>query len=85
MPISAGSSVSWRDARFTVGTYMGKFVVAESDERGSIIGLICEGQPSSLVTMGDWWFAGMSEFELGVTENGWDVECLAPGSLGTPQ
>ena len=85
MSIPAASSMSRRDARFTVGPYVGKFVVAEADESGSTIALICEGQPGSLVTIGDWWFAGMSEFELGVTEDGWDVEWLPTGSLGTPR
>lgn len=85
MSIPAVSSMSRRDARFTAGPYAGKFVVAESDESGSIIAIICEGQLGSLVTIGDWWFAGMSEFEFGVTEDGWDVEWLAPGCLGTPR
>lgn len=85
MPIPPVNSMSRRDARFTLGPYTGKFVVAEADESGSMIALICEGQPGSLVTIGDWWFAGMSEFELGVTEDGWDVQWLAPGCLGTPR
>jgi hypothetical protein len=55
------------------------------EESGSIIVITCEGQPGSLTTIGDWWFAGMSEFERGVTEDGWDVEWLAPGCLGTPR
>ncbi|MGW2094187.1 hypothetical protein [Promicromonospora sukumoe] len=78
-------SMSRRDARFTVGPYTGKFVVAEADESGSIIAIICEGQPGSLTTIGDWWFADMNTFELGVTEEGRDVEWLPPGILGTPQ
>jgi hypothetical protein len=85
MSTPAASSMSRRDARFTVGPHMGKFVVAEADESGSIIALICEGQPDSLVTIGDWWFASMNELELGVTEGGWDVEWLPTGSLGTPR
>lgn len=77
--------MSRRDARFTAGPCAGKFVVAEADESGSIIALICEGQPGSLVTISDWWVAGMSEFELGVTEDGWGLEWLAPGCLGAPR
>ncbi|GAA4714326.1 hypothetical protein APR04_004124 [Promicromonospora umidemergens] len=85
MSIPTVSSTSRRDARFTAGPYMGKFVVAEADESGAIIAIICEGQAGSLTTIGDWWFMGMSEFELAVTEDGWDVEWLPSGSLGTPQ
>ena len=77
--------MSRRDARFTVGPYTGKFLVAEADESGSITALICEGQPGSLTTIGDWWFADMRQCELGVTEDGWDVEWLPSGSLGTLQ
>ena len=85
MSIPAVSSMSRRDARFIVGPYTGKFIVAEADESGSVIVLICEGQPGSLITIGDWWFAGMSEFERAVTEDGWDVEWLVAGCLGTPR
>jgi hypothetical protein len=77
--------MSRREARFTAGPYTGKFVVAEADESGSIIAIICEGQPGSLTTIGDWWFADMSECERAVTEDGWAVEWLPSGSLGTPQ
>ncbi len=45
MSIPAVSSMSRRDARFTVGSYTGKFIVAEADESGSVIVLICEGAP----------------------------------------
>lgn len=76
--------MSRRDARFTAGPYTGNFLVAEADDSGSIIALICEGQPGSLTTIGDWWFADMSELELGVTEDGWKVQWLPSGSLGTP-
>ena len=38
--------MSRRDARFTVGPYVGEFVVAEADESGLIIPIICEGQPA---------------------------------------
>lgn len=85
MSIPAASSMSRRDARFTVGPYTGKFVVAEADESGAISAIICKGRPGSLTTIGDWWFADMSEFELGVTEDGGDVEWLPTGSLGTPR
>jgi hypothetical protein len=77
--------MSRRDARFTASPYTGKFLVAEADESGSITALICEGQPGSLTTIGDWWFADMSTCEGAVIEDGWDVEWLPSGSLGTPQ
>lgn len=85
MSLPAVSSSSRRDARFTAGPYSGKFVVTEADENGSIIALVCEGQPGTLTTIGDWWFADMSGFELGMTADGWEVEWLAPGCLGTPR
>jgi hypothetical protein len=77
--------MSRRDGRFTAGPYTGKFVLAESDESGSIVALVCEGQPGSVATIGDWWFADVSEFERGMTEDDCDVEWLASGSMGTPR
>lgn len=71
-----------RDARFTAGPYIGKFLVAEEDESGSIIALVCHGQPGALETIADFWFADLDEFERGVTEEDWGVEWLPVGSLG---
>lgn len=74
-----------RDARLVAGPYAGLFLVAEEDESGSIIALICEGEPGALVTVGDIWFADESELELGVTEGDWGVEWLLRGTLGDPR
>lgn len=71
-----------RDARITAGPYLGNFVVAEEDDKGSIIALICAGRPGSLETIADMWFANVTEFELGIVEGDWDVEWLPDGSLG---
>lgn len=73
-----------RDARFTLGPYSGKYVVAESGDGRSITALICEGEPGSLVVIGDWWFVDNAQLEAGLTEGGWAVEWLPSGSLGTP-
>ncbi|MFD1575601.1 hypothetical protein ACFSEO_15825 [Agromyces cerinus subsp. nitratus] len=59
-------------------------MVAEEDESGSIIALICNGQPGSLESIADFWFADVVELERGVTEDGWKVTWLPRGSLGTP-
>lgn len=71
-----------RDARFTAGPYIGKYLVAEEDDSGSLIAVVCDGQPGALRTIADYWFADVKELELGVTEDDWDVEWLASGSLG---
>ena len=73
-----------RDAQFVAGPYAGRFLVAEEDDSGSIIALVCSGQPGSLEVVADLWFADTRELEFGVTEDGWDVEWLPPGSLGMP-
>ncbi|GII98953.1 hypothetical protein Slu03_13310 [Sediminihabitans luteus] len=73
-----------RDARFVAGPYEGLYLVAEADESGSIIALICGGKPGALTTVADIWFANERELELGVTDDGWDVEWLPNGSLGQP-
>lgn len=74
-----------RDARFTAGPYEGGFLVAREDASGSIVALVCDGRPGALETIADFWFADLRELELGVTEDGWNVEWLPAGSLGTPR
>lgn len=59
--------------------------MAEEDASGSVVALVCEGTPGSLVTVADFWFADEAELELGVTDDGFDVEWLPPGSLGAPR
>ncbi len=73
-----------RDARIVAGPYKGHFLVAEEDDSGSIIALICEGEPGELTTVADVWFADERELELGVTGQGWEVDWLTVGSLGKP-
>ncbi|MGH8009756.1 MAG: hypothetical protein ACREQ3_22410 [Candidatus Binatia bacterium] len=73
-----------RDARILAGPYEGHFLVAEEDESGSIIALVCDGEPGDLTTIADIWFADERELELGVTDHGWKVGWLATGSLGQP-
>lgn len=74
-----------RDARFVSGPYTGLFLVAEDDESGSIIALICDGEPGALETVADIWFADERELELGVTDGDWEVAWLPSGSLGRPK
>lgn len=73
-----------RDGRFTAGEYAGKYVVAEADEAGSVIALICDGSPGALRTIADLWFEDVEGLEAGLNEGDWTVEWLSPGTLGTP-
>lgn len=72
------------DGRFTAGEYAGKYVVAEADEAGSMIALICDGVPGELKTIADFWFEDVDDMESGLNEGDWAVEWLSPGTLGTP-
>lgn len=73
-----------RDARFTAGEYDGSYLVAKSDESGSIIALVCEGTPGNLRVVADYWFKDADDLVAGVTEGDWNVEWLPSGSLGEP-
>lgn len=73
-----------KDARFTAGEYDGSYLVAESDESGSIIALVCEGTPGDLRVVADYWFKDADDLVAGVTEGDWNVEWLPSGSLGEP-
>lgn len=73
-----------RDGRFTAGEHAGRFLVAESDESGSIVALICEGEPGDLRIVADYWFQDAADLVAGVTEGDWDVEWLPSASLGEP-
>lgn len=73
-----------RDAQFTAGQYAGSFLVAKSDESGSVIALVCEGTPGALRIVADYWFKDADNLVEGVTEGDWDVEWLPSGSLGDP-
>ena len=73
-----------RDARFTAGPYAGQYLVAEDDTAGSIIALVCHGEPGKLEVTADFWFENVEDLEAGMAEDGWAVEWLEPGSLGRP-
>jgi hypothetical protein len=74
-----------RDGRFVSGPYAGRYVVAQPDESGSIIALICDGPPESLETVADFWFGDFDECDRALASDGWDVLWLPEGSLGAPR
>lgn len=59
-------------------------MVAEEDESRAMIVFICEGEPGALRLIGDVWFEDLSAFECSVAGDGWRVEWLPEGSLGSP-